>query len=66
VIPFANAETFYDTRFDTWNRQRYQVGVEVELNRAWRMEPSLYRQNDSRSEPSRVNALGLALKYFHH
>jgi hypothetical protein len=64
VIPFANAETFYDTRFDTWNRQRYQLGAEFELNRSWRLEPSLYRQNDSRSQPSRVNALGLVLKYF--
>jgi hypothetical protein len=66
VIPFANAETFYDTRFDTWNRQRYQVGAEFELSRVWRIEPSLARQNDSRSEPSRINALGLVLKYFHH
>jgi hypothetical protein len=65
VVPFANAETFYDTRFDAWNRQRYQLGAEVELNRSWRLEPSLIRQNDSRSEPARVNAVGLALKYFH-
>lgn len=65
VVPFASAETFYDTRFDTWNRQRYQVGAEFELNRSWRLEPALYRQNDSRAEPARVNAFGLALKYFH-
>lgn len=65
VVPFANAETFYDTRFDTWSRQRYQLGAEVEINRSWRLEPSLIRQNDSRSEPARISALGLALKYFH-
>jgi hypothetical protein len=65
VVPFANAETFYDTRFDTWNRQRYQLGAELELNRTWRLEPSLIRQNDNRSEPARINAFGLALKYFH-
>ena len=65
VIPFVNAETFYDTRYDTWNRQRYQLGAEFGLDKSWRIEPSLYRQNDSRSEPSRVNALGLVLKYFH-
>jgi hypothetical protein len=65
VVPFANAETFYDTRYDTWNRQLYQAGAEIELDRSWRLEPSLYRQNDSRSEPSRVNVFGLALKYFH-
>ena len=64
VVPFANAEAFYDTRFDTWNRQRYQAGAEVELGRHWRLEPSLIRQNDSRSQPAHVNALALAFKYF--
>lgn len=64
VVPFASAEAFYDTRFDTWNRQRYQAGVEIALDRSWRLEPSLVRQNDSRSQPARVNALGLAIKYF--
>ena len=65
VVAFANAETFYDTRYDTWNRQRYQLGAEAELNRTWRLEPSLIRQNDSRSQPAHVDAFGLALKYFH-
>lgn len=65
VVPFANAEAFYDTRFDTWNRQRYQAGAEIALDRNWRIEPSLVRQNDSRSQPARVNAFALALKYFY-
>jgi len=65
VVPFGNAENFYDTRYDTWNRQRYQMGAEFEINRNWRIEPSLIRQNDSRSEPAHINALALALKYFH-
>lgn len=65
VVPFANAETFYDTRFDAWTRQRYQIGAEIELSGSWRLEPALSRQNDDRSQPSRVNALGLVLKYFH-
>ncbi len=64
VVPFANAEAFYDTRFDAWNRQRYQAGAEIGLDRQWRIEPSLVRQNDSRSQPGRVNALAVALKYF--
>ena len=65
LVPFINAEAFYDTRYDAWTRERYQLGVEVELTAQWRLEPSLYRQNDDRSEPSRINALGLVLKYFH-
>ena len=65
LIPFVNAEAFYDTRYDAWTRERYQLGVEIELNAKCRLEPSYYRQNDDRSEPARINALGLVLKYFH-
>jgi hypothetical protein len=64
-VPYANAETFYDTRFDTWNRQRYQMGVEVELSEHWRIEPYLAYQNDSRSQPEHITAFGLVLKYYH-
>jgi hypothetical protein len=65
LVPYAHAEAGYDTRFDKWNRQRYQAGVEVALNASWRIEPYLARQNDSVSSPGHVNALGLILKYYH-
>jgi hypothetical protein len=64
-VPFANAEAFYDTRYDDWIRERYQLGVEIELSRAWRLEPALTYQTDSQASPGRINALGLTLKYFH-
>jgi hypothetical protein len=65
MVPYAHAELGYDTRFDKWNRQRYQAGVEVTLNASWRIEPYLARQNDTVSSPEHVNALGLILKYYH-
>jgi len=65
TVPYAQAEAFYDTRFDTWNRQLYQLGAEVELTKRWRVEPYYARQNDSRSSVERVDRLGLVLKYFH-
>jgi hypothetical protein len=65
VVPYVNAEAFYDTRYDAWIRERYQAGVEILLNLNWRLEPSLTYQSDSRSAPERINALGLALKYFY-
>ena len=64
VVPYAQAETAYDTRYDTWNRQLYQAGAEVDLGPGWRIEGYLGRQNDSRSEPSRTNIFGLALKIY--
>jgi hypothetical protein len=65
LVPYAHAEVGYDTRFDTWNRQRYQAGIEVALNDSWRVEPYLARQDDSVGFPRHVNALGLILKYYH-
>lgn len=64
VVPYAQAEAFFDTRFDTWNRQLYQFGAEVELSKRWRIEPYAARQNDTRSSPAHVNRFGLVLKYY--
>jgi hypothetical protein len=64
MVPYAQAEFFYDTRFDSWNRQLYQAGVEIELNKHWRIEPYLARQNDSRSASGNVNRFGLVLKSY--
>jgi Protein of unknown function (DUF2490) len=64
MVPYAQAEIFHDTRFDVWNRQLYQVGVEIELTKHWRIEPYVARQNDSRSASGNVNRLGLVLKTY--
>jgi hypothetical protein len=64
MVPYVQAETFYDTRFDTFNRQLYQGGVEIELNKHWRIEPYIARQNDSRSASGNVNRFGLVLKSY--
>jgi hypothetical protein len=64
MVPYVQAEIFYDTRFDSWNRQLYQAGVEIELTKHWRIEPYVARQNDSRSASGNVNRLGLVLKTY--
>jgi hypothetical protein len=64
LVPFVNAEAFYDTRYDAWIRERYQLGMEIELSQSWRLEPALTHQADERSSPGRINALGLTRKYF--
>jgi uncharacterized protein DUF2490 len=64
MVPYLQAETFYDTRFDTFNRQLYQAGIEIELNKHWRIEPYIARQNDSRSASGNVNRVGLVLKSY--
>ena len=64
LVPYARAEVFYDTRFGAWNRQLYQAGVEIEITKRWRVEPSYARQEDQRSSTAHVNRVGLALKTY--
>ncbi|MBE0625213.1 MAG: DUF2490 domain-containing protein [Burkholderiales bacterium] len=64
TVPYAQAEFFYDTRYDSWNRQLYQAGAEIELSKRWRIEPYLAVQNDNRSTSGNVNRAGLVLKYY--
>ncbi|MBK5106446.1 MAG: DUF2490 domain-containing protein [Burkholderiales bacterium] len=64
LVPYAQAEAFYDTRFDALSRGLYQAGAEIELTKQWRIEPYYARQHDMRPASGSVNRLGLVLKYY--
>jgi len=75
ITPYASGEIFYDTRYDTWNRNRFGVGVQQSLRRGplrkmllpeRQIILDLYymRQNDSRSDIPHVNAIGAALAFY--
>ncbi|WP_445144982.1 DUF2490 domain-containing protein [Dyella sp. Tek66A03] len=64
VVPYIRAETLYDTRYKSWNRQIYQAGAEIGLSHHWRIEPYLTRQNDSHSASANVDEVGLIIKSF--
>ena len=64
TVPYASAEVLYDTRYDAWSEQRYQVGLEMVLDPRWRLEPYYLRKRDTRSEPRHTNAVGLVLKHY--
>ena len=64
VVPYANAEFFYDSRFDAWSRQVYQVGIEVELLEHFRLEPYYAFQIDTGTSPTHLDRFGLVLKYY--
>lgn len=64
TVPYVSAELLYDTRYDAWSEQRYQVGLEFILDKHWRLEPYYLRKEDQRSEPRHTNAIGLILKYY--
>jgi len=63
TTPYVGAEVLYDTRYDAWSQQRYEVGIEILLSDRWRLEPHYLRQDDHRSQPAHVNAFGLILKH---
>lgn len=71
--PYGSAEAYYDTRFDVWNRNRLTAGAEFQLKRGFpllrELSPrkqvilDLYytKQNDSRSQPHHVHAIGASV-----
>lgn len=73
ITPYGSAEIFYDTRFSTFNRYRFAAGVQIALRRIRSDEPLLLilrkervldiyylRQEDTRSEPRPINAIGVS------
>jgi hypothetical protein len=65
VVPYANAEGFYDTRYDGWARALYQAGVEVTVDEHFRFEVYLARQADRLPKKEDLNALGLVAKWYY-
>jgi hypothetical protein len=62
--PYATAEAYYDSRYNTIARLGARVGVEFRLWKESDIDIYLARQENSRGEPARVNALGVTLKLY--
>jgi hypothetical protein len=62
--PYVSAEAFFDTRFNTWNRMRYQFGARFPARGHFVLDTYYLRQNDTRSTPHHVNALGLTFNLY--
>lgn len=56
--PYVGGELYYDSRYEIWNKNSYCVGVTFPIHRRIELEPYFERDNDSRSSPAHVNALG--------
>lgn len=75
ITPYVSGEVYYDTRVDTWNRNRWSLGVQTSLRRGPLLKMLLpkrqvildlyfMRQNDSSSDTPHINALGAALSFY--
>jgi hypothetical protein len=65
LSPYANAEAFYDSRYDAWSQTRYELGLAVPAT-SW-LVPKIYYAVQLTDQPtdSRINALGImAIFYF--
>jgi hypothetical protein len=65
VTPWVQAEAFYDTRYQGWARQLYQVGAEIGITQHLRVEPSLARQVDRLPDPSGLWAVALVGRWYY-
>jgi hypothetical protein len=75
ITPYVSGEIFYDTRYNTWNRNRFAIGFQQSLRRGPLRKMLLPKrqvildlyymhQNDSRSDIPHVNAIGASLAFY--
>jgi hypothetical protein len=64
LVPYVNAEVYYDTRFDTFNRLRLIGGTSVALSHRFALEGNFTYQYDSRSTVNELYALNMILHIF--
>jgi hypothetical protein len=60
---YGSAEVYYDSRFDTFNRNRFIFGIAFPVTNCFGLDLSYARQNDSRSKPYHVKAVGIILVF---
>jgi hypothetical protein len=63
VVPYASAEFLYDTRFDRFSRQMYELGVDIQVTTRLYVEPYYVFQIDTEVPPTYVDRAGIVLKY---
>jgi hypothetical protein len=64
VVPYLNAEAFYDSRYSGWSRALYMAGAEVTVSDHFRYEVYLAHQVDYLPERSSLGAFGVLAKLY--
>ena len=63
-VPYINAESYYDSRFDTFNRFRGIAGTSVSWSKRFALEGNFTYQYDSHSSVSNIYATNLILHLY--
>ena len=64
LTPYAQAEAFYDTRYNAFYRLQYSAGGEFEINKHFVLEAYYLRQQSSRPSFKTQNVLGLTAQFY--
>jgi hypothetical protein len=64
VVPYANVESYYDSRYETWNRVRVIAGTSVARSSRFALECNGTYQYDSHASNREVLALNVILHVF--
>lgn len=64
LTPYLRAEVFYDSRFNAWNKNDYEVGVILPAGDRFEFQPYYAHSNDSRSTTQHVNAVGFTVSMY--
>jgi hypothetical protein len=62
--PYVAAEFFYSWASDSWNEQRYSVGIQWPYRHKWLLDTYYLRQNCSSCDPAHLNVGGVSLSFF--
>jgi len=62
--PYGTFEAYYYSQYNTIARLAGRIGVDLRVWKASDLDVYLARQENSRGEPPRVNALGITLKLY--
>ena len=62
--PYVTAEVFYSWATDSWNEQRYSVGIQWPYKQKWLLDTYYLRQNCTTCNPAHLDVAGLALSFF--
>ena len=62
LAPYGTFEAYYDSRYNTIARIGGRIGSEAHVHGPFSIDLYVARQNNSRSEPKYVNALGVTAK----
>jgi hypothetical protein len=62
--PYASAEEFYTTQYDSWNEQQYAAGIEWPYRSLLMLQTYYLRENCTTCNPAHLNVGGITLNLF--